>query len=291
MRPKRPSYTRISLARGPVFSRVLREMKDLGLNTVCEEAKCPNLGECWGAGTATIMVLGAVCTRNCRFCSVKTGNPKGQIDPHEPGHVAQAIATWGLKYAVITSVDRDDLPDGGALHYADVIRSIKRFSPDTLIETLIPDYTDERLQTVLNAKPDCLGHNIEVVKAISPAVRDRRASYEKSLKVLRQSKEMYPELPTKSSLMVGLGETTQELAQTFNDLALVGVDILTIGQYLRPSSRQLPVVRYYEEQEFTELKEMALKAGIGTVVSGPLVRSSYKAMDTYQQITRDRRQI
>lgn len=286
MQPKRPSYLKIRLATGPVFSRVIKDMKTLGLNTVCEEAGCPNLGECWEAGTATIMILGDTCTRNCRFCSVKTGNPKGMPpDPDEPEHVARAIAGLGLKYTVITSVDRDDLPDGGAGHYAAVIRAIKRLSPDTLVEALIPDYTGTRLKTILDTGPDCLGHNIEVVRSLSTRVRDRRASYEKSLKVLKQSKEISPDILTKSSVMTGLGETETKLAETFDDLARAGLDILAIGQYLRPSSRQLPVLRYYEEQEFTKLQEMALKAGIRAVVSGPLVRSSYKAMEVYNRLT------
>jgi len=285
MQPKRPSYLRIRLARGPVFSKVLRDMKTMGLNTVCEEAKCPNLGECWGAGTATIMVLGNTCTRNCRFCSVKTGNPKGMLpDLNEPQHVAKAIARLGLKYTVITSVDRDDLNDGGAGHYAAVIRAIKSLSPDTLVEALIPDYTGDRLKAVLNAGLDCLGHNIEVVRSLSTQVRDRRASYEKSLDVLKRAKKLRPDILTKSSLMTGLGETAEELSEAFDDLAGVGLDILTIGQYLRPTSRQLPVVRYYEEPEFEKLRIIALNTGIRAVVSGPLVRSSYKAMEVYNQL-------
>ncbi len=284
MHLQRPAYMKVRLARGPEFSRVINDMKALGLNTVCEEARCPNLGECWGAGTATIMVLGAVCTRNCRFCSVKTGNPHGVLDPDEPLRVARAVADLGLKYAVITSVDRDDLPDGGAGHYAAVIRAIKGLSPDTLVEALIPDYTDERLDVLLAANPDCLGHNIETTRRMTPSVRDRRASYDKSLDVLRQSKVLRPDILTKSSVMVGLGESMGELEQAFEDLAAAGVDILTIGQYLRPTSRQLPVVRYYEEADFDELKELALSKGIKAVVSGPLVRSSYKAVEVYRQL-------
>ena len=284
VKPKRPDYMKSRRGSGPVFSQVIRKIRALGLHTVCEEAKCPNLAECWGDRTATIMILGDVCTRNCRFCSVKTGNPHGVLDRDEPVKVARAIKAWGLKYAVITSVDRDDLPDKGSGHYAEVIKTIKKENPDVLVEALIPDYLGDDLKVVLDAGTDCLGHNIEVVQRITPKVRDRRASYQRSLEVLKEAKAINPEVVTKSSIMVGLGETYKDLEEAFKDLAAVDLDILTIGQYLRPTSKQLPVVRYYEESEFEVLKDMAIKAGIKRVVSGPLVRSSYRAAQVYASL-------
>jgi lipoic acid synthetase len=241
------------------------------LHTVCEEAHCPNVHECWGGGTATIMLMGSVCTRGCRFCAVTSGHPKGYLDPLEPWKVAQVVSEWGLDYIVLTSVARDDLPDGGAEHFAKTIRAIKQKTPRTLVEVLIPDFRGDinALKTVVEAQPEVIGHNIETVERLTPKVRDRRASYRQSLAVLENVKKLDPTRYTKSSIMVGLGETDEEILQTMRDLRAVGVDILTIGQYLRPSPRHLEVVEYVHPQKFAQWKEIGEALGFRYVRLDP----------------------
>jgi len=243
--------------------------------------------QCWGSGTATVMILGDVCTRACRFCAVKSGNPRGLVDWFEPVRVALAVKELGWRYVVITSVDRDDLPDGGASIYALTIREIKRVNPGVLVEVLIPDFNanKESLRLVLEARPDVVAHNVETVERLSPVVRDRRASYRKSLEVLRLIKDMSPGTITKSGIMLGLGETVEEVIETMRDLRNVGVDILTIGQYLRPTGnpRHLPVREYIHPSVFRELRDIGLRMGFRSVVSGPMVRSSYRAMESFME--------
>ena len=261
-------------------------MRELGLHTVCEEARCPNVGECWEHQAATFMILGDVCTRACGFCAVKTGRPTWN-DADEPRRVGEAVRRMGLEHCVVTSVARDDLPDGGAHIFAETIRALRRESPGMGIEVLIPDFngTDEPLRTVMEAAPDILNHNLETVERLQKPVR-KRARYGRSLQVLARAKEMALEIGgrggtvhTKSSLMVGLGEERFELSQAFRDLRGVDCDVLTIGQYLRPTEQHLPLARYYHPDEFTEMKSEALELGFKHVESGPLVRSSYHARD------------
>ena len=252
------------------------------LNTVCEDAHCPNVFECWGLGTATIMILGDTCTRACRFCAVKTGKPGG-IDWFEPIRVALAVRDLGLRYVVITSVDRDDLPDGGASIYAMTIRQIKKINPGTRVEVLIPDFNlnMDALRAVVSAGPDVVSHNLETVERLTPLVRDRRAGYDKSLGVLRAIKGINGNQVTKSGIMLGLGETRDEVLKAMRDLRGAGVDLLTIGQYLRPSGspRHLPVARYVQPSEFQELRAIGLSMGFRAVAAGPMVRSSYRALE------------
>jgi lipoic acid synthetase len=252
-------------------------MREQSLHTVCEEARCPNIGECWSRGTATFMILGDTCTRSCGFCAVKTGRPEG-LDTQEPRRVALAIQRMGLKHAVITSVNRDELPDGGAGIFAETIRWTRRLSPETTIEVLIPDFKGdwEALATVLRAEPEILNHNIESVPRLYRTVRPQ-AVYERSLELLRRARELDPGAVTKSGVMVGLGETKAELLQVFRDLAANHVDVLTVGQYLQPTPHHLAIQRYYHPGEFAELKAEALAMGFRHVESGPLVRSSYHA--------------
>jgi len=281
MRETRPNWIRFKIPSGATSSFVIATLRRNRLHTVCEEARCPNQGECFGSGTATFLILGAMCTRHCKFCGVKTGNPGGVIDEGEPERVARAVLETNLKYVVITSVDRDDLEDGGAWLYARTIRAIKKVVPDCLVEVLIPDYVGKRLETVLEARPDVLGHNIETVKRLTPIVRDRRASYEKSLQVLREAHEKNPLIPTKSSLMVGLGETKEEVVEALNDLKACNVSFVTIGQYLKPHKKAMDVVRYWSLEEFEMLKMIAEGMGFRFVASAPLVRSSYKAFEAF----------
>ena len=255
----------------------------LALHTVCEEALCPNIGECWGAGTATIMILGDTCTRACRFCAIKTGNPRGMVDAEEPARVADAIAGLDLNYVVITSVDRDDLPDGGAYIFAETVRQIKVKSPRTLVEILTPDFRGvlENIRTVVEARPDVFGQNIETVRRLSPVVRDRRAGYDQTLNVLRSVKQIDPTRRTKSSILVGIGETPDEVVATMRDLRDAQVDLLAIGQYLQPThlKRHVPLVEYVHPDQFAHYKAAGLELGFKYVASGPLVRSSYKAWE------------
>jgi lipoyl synthase len=273
----RPEWLRVRFADNQNYRDLKHMVQSRALHTVCEEAQCPNLGDCWGHRTATFMILGRICTRACRFCAVTTGVPT-DVDELEPTHVAESVREMGLRHAVVTSVARDDLLDGGASAFAATIREIRRLSPDTTVEVLIPDFqgSSDALRVVMQAKPDVLNHNVETVERLQRRVR-AKAFYSRSLEVLRRAKEMAPEGRTKSGLMVGVGETWDELVQTMRDLLDVGCDMLTIGQYLRPSLTHLPIERYYEPDEFRALRDEAKRLGFRHVQSGPLVRSSYHA--------------
>ncbi len=279
-RPPKPSWLKVRAPGSPTYVRLKNLMRDLGLHTVCEDARCPNIGECWGHGTATFMILGDVCTRACAYCAVAHGRP-GAVDIGEPTRVAEAIRRLGLSYVVVTSVDRDDLPDGGATIFANTIRETRITSPACRIEVLIPDFQGDRraLQTVLDAQPDVLNHNTETVPRLYRMARSG-GRYDRTLDLLDRSRRYAPDIPTKTGLMVGLGEEPEELVATFKDLRDVGCGILTIGQYLKPSERHASMVRYYHPDEFHELKRIALEMGFVHVESGPLVRSSYHAHET-----------
>jgi len=267
------------MPRGEKVHEIKQRLREQKLFTVCEEAKCPNMGECWSEGTATIMILGEVCTRGCRFCAVSSGNPKGVVDANEPQKCADTVAAMNLSYVVVTCVDRDDLPDGGAAQFAAVIQAIRRRKPDCMVEVLTSDYSGNRdsVAAIIKASPDVYAHNLETVRSLTPRVRDPRAGYDQSLSVLAMVKEMEPERITKSSLMLGLGETHEELFQAMRDLRAVGVDVLTLGQYLQPNLKLLAVERYLPPEEFDLLAEKAREMGFLYVAAGPLVRSSYKA--------------
>ena len=273
----RPEWLKVRLPMGPEYENLRRLMRAKSLHTVCEEARCPNMAECWGAGTATFMILGNTCTRSCGFCAVKTGRP-GAVDTDEPARVGAAVAQMALGHAVVTSVNRDELPDGGASIFAATIREIRRQSPGTTVEVLIPDFTGDAaaLDVVLAERPEILNHNVETVERLYPRVRPQ-ARYPRSLEVLRRTKERAPELVCKSGIMVGLGETRDEVRGTMRDIAAQGTEIITVGQYLRPSPVHLPIERYWTPQEFGELRDEGLAMGFRHVESGPLVRSSYHA--------------
>jgi lipoic acid synthetase len=264
---------------GAAFTAVKEIVREHRLSTVCEEAKCPNIGECWNAGTATIMLMGAVCTRACRFCAVDTGNPRGWLDPEEPENVARSVELMGLKYVVLTSVDRDDLKDGGAAHYAAAIRAIKRRTPGTAVEALTPDFAGvmRDVHNVLDSGLDVFAQNVETVERLTHPVRDPRAGYRQTIDVLGAAKTYRPAVLTKTSLMLGLGETDDEIRKTMRDLRRAAVDLLTLGQYLRPTPNHLAVERFVTPQEFTRYRDWALDLGFLECVSGPLVRSSYRA--------------
>lgn len=278
---KKPDWFKVKLPSGENYQEVKKNLRDNKLFTVCEEASCPNLSECWSAKTATMMILGGTCTRACKFCHVDTGNPGGFVDKAEIENAAKMAGVMSLKYLVITSVDRDDLPDFGAGHFADVIKSVKENHPSTLVEVLIPDFNaeEEHMHTLAKANPFVIAQNIETVKRLTHVVRDRRAGYGKTLSCLNFYKKNYPLITTKTSIMVGLGETLEEIKECLNDLREVGCDIVTFGQYLRPTNRHLKIERYYKPEEFEELKTIAYSMGFKFVASGPLVRSSYKAAD------------
>ena len=267
------------MASGAEFAKVAGIVREHRLSTVCEEAKCPNIGECWNAGTATIMLMGAVCTRACRFCAVDTGNPRGWLDPEEPENVARSVELMRLKYVVLTSVNRDDLPDGGAAHYAAAVRAIKQRNPETAVEALTPDFQGvlADVETVLDAGVDVFAQNVETVERLTHAVRDPRAGYRQTIGVLRHAKVHRPAVLTKTSLMLGLGETEEEIRRTLADLRAAAVDILTLGQYLRPTANHLAIERFVTPEEFDRYREWALALGFLECVSGPLVRSSYRA--------------
>src|SRR5579871_6516982 len=275
----KPPWLRSQLPAGSGYEFVRQTVREHRLATVCEEAHCPNIGECWNAGTATIMLLGAVCTRACRFCAVDTGNPRGWLDAEEPQAAADSVALMHLRYVVLTSVDRDDLPDGGAAHYAQCIRAIKRRCPDTAIEALTPDFGGvcADVETVVDSGIDVFAQNVETVRRLTHPVRDPRAGYERTLGVLAHAKHHRPEVLTKSSLMLGLGETDAEIAECMDDLRRARVDILTLGQYLRPTINHLPVQRYVTPGQFEQYRAWGLARGFRECVSGPLVRSSYRA--------------
>jgi lipoic acid synthetase len=273
----RPEWLKVRLPTGPTYENLRRLMRSKELHTVCEEAHCPNMAECWGAGTATFMILGDTCTRSCGFCAVKSGRP-GVVDAEEPRRVGEAVGQMALGHAVVTSVNRDELPDGGAKIFAETIREIRRRSPGTTVEVLIPDFVGrpESLDVVLAARPEILNHNVETVPRLYPRVRPQ-ARYERSLEVLRRTKQRAPDLVCKSGIMVGLGETRDEVLATMRDIATQGTDILTVGQYLRPSPVHLPIERYWTPSEFDELREAGMTMGYRHVEAGPLVRSSYHA--------------
>ena len=277
----KPAYLKSKIPKGDRYNKIKRSLRERNLFTVCEEAKCPNLGECWDARTATMMVLGDTCTRACKFCHVKTGNPKGWLDLEEPKKASEMVSMMGLKYIVITSVDRDDLSDYGSSHFARIVRQVNSDHPEVRVEVLIPDFNaePEHMTTLAESNPFVVAQNIETVRRLTHPVRDRRAGYQKTLDALKFYKENYPHLHTKTSLMVGLGETKEELVETMTDLKSVGVNIITFGQYLRPTLAHLEVQRYYELSEFDHLKKIAYDIGFDFVASGPMVRSSYKAAD------------
>ena len=276
---KKPPWIKVKLPAGEMYSRVRSVIRKYRLHTVCDEALCPNISECWGSGTATIMLLGDVCTRACKFCAVKTGNPRGYIDRDEPKRVAEAVKELNLDYVVLTSVTRDDLEDGGASIYAEAVRLIKEQSPKTIVEVLIPDFNNDldALKTVVESGVDVVAHNIETVERLTPKIRDPRAGYWKSLRTLKIVKDLSKRIYTKSSIMLGLGEKDEEVIKAMRDLRSVGVDILTIGQYLQPTKHHLPVVEYVTPEKFEWFKEIGVKLGFLYVASGPLVRSSYRA--------------
>ncbi|MBN2798002.1 MAG: lipoyl synthase [Deltaproteobacteria bacterium] len=277
IRTDKPSWLRVRLPGSPRYLRIRERAKALSLATVCQEAKCPNIGECWGSGTATFLVLGDTCTRGCRFCAVKTSRNPAALDPDEPAHLAEAVAAMELDYVVLTSVDRDDLEDGGSAQFARCVEAIHEVRPAARVEVLIPDYQGARLQVVLDARPVVLAHNLETVERLSPSVRDPRADYRRSLAVLAEARERAPHIKTKSSIMVGLGETLEEVEVAMRDLRAVGVDYLTLGQYLQPSRRHLEVVDFVRPEQFEAWAALALSLGFEDVASGPLVRSSYRA--------------
>ena len=274
-RDRKPSWLKVDLPTGETYSWLKKMMRSKSLHTVCEEAKCPNIAECWGAGTATFMVMGDTCTRSCGFCNVKTGKPL-PLDPEEPMNVAISVRKMGVRHAVITSVDRDELPDCGTGHFAETIRAVREVNPDTQVEVLIPDFKGnlDALQLVIDAKPDLLNHNTETVPSLYRRVRPQ-ARYEWTLSVLRESKRQG--MRTKTGIILGLGETREELLQTMRDLVSAGVDVLTLGQYLQPTKNHLPVERWVTPEEFDEYRIIGENMGFNIVESGPLVRSSYHA--------------
>ena len=276
---RKPKWLRIKSQNSSKFRELKEIVSHKKLHTVCEEAMCPNIQECWSHGTATFMLLGSVCTRACKFCAVDTGNPKGQIDAKEPEKVANSIAQMNLKYAVLTSVNRDDLEDGGAMHFAQTVVSIKKKAPGVIIEALVPDFLGKResIETLLDSNVEVFAQNLETVKRLTHQVRDHRAGYEQTLEVLAYAKKYSPKTISKTSLMLGLGESEDELLESFNDIRSAGVDVLTLGQYMRPTINHLPVERWYSPEEFQYMKKLALDIGFKEVASGPLVRSSYRA--------------
>ncbi len=274
----KPSWLKVQLPHGNTWRRVEEVMASHGLHTVCDEARCPNKGECWGAGTATFMIMGDLCTRGCRFCAVRTAKCGRALDPEEPRRLAKAVKALDLTYAVITSVDRDDLPDRGASHFAACIRAVRELSPDTKIEVLIPDYRGTELEYVLAAKPDILAHNVETVRRLQH-VRDQRASFDKSIQTLREAYSAG--IPTKSSILLGLGETEEEVLQTLKELRSAGVAIVVMGQYLRPTPQETPVVEYISPLQFADYARKAKCLGFSSVISAPFARTSYHAQEAW----------
>ncbi|MDA4124392.1 MAG: lipoyl synthase [Thaumarchaeota archaeon] len=276
---QKPEWLTVRPSGGENYAELKNLFRNLNLHTVCEEAHCPNVHECWGGGTATLMLMGDVCSRACRFCMVTPGKPAGALDQLEPENVAFALSQMGLTYVVLTSVDRDDLPDGGASHFARTIRLVKEKTPGMLVEVLIPDFQGDldALRTVVEARPNVIAHNIETTLSLTSKARDPRANYWQSLSVLRNVKKLSPGAYTKSSIMVGLGESEEEVALAMSHLRRAGVDFLTVGQYLRPSSRHLEVAEYVKPSQFERYRAMGESLGFSYVASGPLVRSSYRA--------------
>lgn len=278
-RPRKPGWLRVRVPSGAGYLRVKEIVRSHRLATVCEESHCPNIGECWSAGTATLMLLGAVCTRACRFCAVDTGNPQGRTDPDEPAAAAESVVRMGLRYVVLTSVDRDDLPDGGAAHFAATIAAIRRRSPETAIEALTPDFRGDHaaIATVARAGLQVFAQNLETVERLTHPVRDPRAGYRQTLAVLAHAKKVAPDVLTKSSLMLGLGERDDEVLTAMDDLRAAGVELLALGQYLQPTPNHLPIDRYVSPEAFLAFRQAGLRKGFKEVAAGPLVRSSYRA--------------
>lgn len=283
LRNRKPPWLKVRAPGGENYTRLKSTLRDLDLHTVCEEARCPNVGECWSAGTATMMLLGHTCTRGCRFCAVTSGNPRGAVDPREPEHVARAVESMKLRYVVLTMVDRDDLLDGGADHVARTVSALRARNPELLIEALTGDFAGkhEDVARVVASAPDVFAHNVEVPRRLTPSIRDARCSYDRSLEVLRFAKECAPDRLTKSSIMVGVGETDDEVLETLRDLRRVGVDVATVGQYLRPTPKHAAVERYVEPEAFANYERAGLEMGFSFVASGPLVRSSYHAAEAF----------
>jgi lipoic acid synthetase len=283
VRDPKPPWLKVRAPGGENYARLKQTLRRLDLNTVCEEARCPNVGECWNAGTATVMLLGHTCTRGCRFCAVTTGNPRGAFDPREPEHVARAIAELALRYVVLTMVDRDDLLDGGASQVARTVTALRAQVPELLVETLVGDFIGRSrdIDVVLDSGPDVFAHNIEVVRRISPLIRDQRCDYDRSLSVLSRAKQRNPERLVKSSIMVGIGERDEEVLEALSDLRAAGTDIVTLGQYLRPTPKHAAVDRYVPEETFADYRRAAEAMGFAFVASGPLVRSSYHAAEGF----------
>ena len=283
--PSKPDWVRARAPSAQTYEHLRELLRQYSLHTVCQEAHCPNVGECWRSGTVTFMIMGEICTRACRFCNVKSGKPDGVLDPQEPANVARAVKELGLRYVVLTSVDRDDLPDGGAGHFAQTIVAIRSLAPDTLVEALIPDFGGglAEIQAVADVCPDVIGHNLETTRRLTPKVRDPRADYYKSLRVLEQVKKLNSKIFTKSSLMLGLGEEREDVLKALRDLRGVGTDFITLGQYLRPSARNLPVMKYVTPEEFDYYRNVAEEMRFRYVASGPLVRSSYRAGEYFVQ--------
>jgi len=281
----KPKWLRAHLPVGNKFSAVRQTVRDHRLSTVCEESMCPNIGECWNYGTATIMVLGSVCTRACHFCAVDTGNPKGWLDQEEPKNTARAVRLMNLSYIVLTSVDRDDLPDGGAAHYAACVKAIKKLNPNTAVEVLTPDFQGvmQNVELVIDSGIAVFAQNIETIRRLTQSVRDPRAGYKQTLGVLAHAKKYRNDILIKTSLMLGLGERDHEIMETMDDLREIGVDILTLGQYLRPTLNHLVVERYVAPDEFKDYRQKGLDKGFVEVVAGPLVRSSYRAERVLQK--------
>jgi lipoyl synthase len=282
---RKPGWLRAKLPAGGKYEAVKRNVNEHRLATVCQESKCPNIGECWSNGVATIMLMGDVCTRACRFCSVDTGNPRGWLDAEEPNNAAESVRLMDLKYVVLTSVDRDDLADGGAAHYAACVREIKRVNPQTAVEALTPDFQGRLadVETVVDSGLEVFAQNVETVRRLTHPVRDPRAGYEQTLNVLAHAKQHRRQVLTKTSLMLGLGETMEEVVETMQELRAIAVDIVTFGQYLRPTVNHLPVERFVTPEEFRQLREIGLNMGFMEVVSGPLVRSSYRADRVFEK--------
>ncbi|MES1176058.1 MAG: lipoyl synthase [Myxococcales bacterium] len=279
----KPPWLKVRAPGGENYTKLKQTLRELDLYTVCEEARCPNVAECWAAGTATVMLLGHTCTRGCRFCAVTTGNPRGAVDPREPEHVARAISQLGLRYVVLTMVDRDDLLDGGASHMARAVVALREHSPGLLVETLVGDFGGRMrdVNSMVDSGPDVFAHNIEVTRRLTPRIRDQRCDYDLSLRVLAHAKARYPERFVKSSIMVGVGETDDEVLDTMRDLRAAGVDIVTLGQYLRPTPKHAAVERYVTPERFDEYARAGREMGFAFVASGPLVRSSYHAAEGF----------
>ena len=276
---RKPTWLRVKSQNSSKYRELKSIVSEKKLHTVCEEAMCPNIQECWSHGTATFMLLGSVCTRACRFCAVDTGNPKGSLDKDEPIKVASSIAHMNLKYAVLTSVNRDDLRDGGAEHFSHTIQAIKEKAPEVIVEALVPDFLGNKqsIEILLNSKLEVFAQNLETVSRLTKRVRDPRAGYDQTLEVLSYAKQHSPSVITKTSLMFGLGETEEEILKTFDDIRRTGVDVLTLGQYMRPTVNHLPVEKWYTPEEFEYFKGLAIGMGFLEVASGPMVRSSYRA--------------